>query len=196
MVVFVCRNGCEILAHVFFFCVRFDISRSLFIEKPFCRDSSPREQNQSAVLPSVPFSDRLCNVVNDFSVHHWPAWRSFAASTDLTFIYASRIAYRWIVSFRTSFASIFSFSEFYFTRSRMAIICKYVQIPDIPSCFFFFLPRQTDFNLKTCFWVCVCHKNAFSTSFTVCSTLFLIRDLLKKSLFIYLFTRLQVGVVC
>lgn len=44
----------EILAHAFmllFFCVRFDNSRSLFIENPFCRDSSPREQNRCAVLP-------------------------------------------------------------------------------------------------------------------------------------------------
>lgn len=110
------------------------------------------------------------------------ARRSFAAITDLTFIYASRIG--WNGSFRTSFARFSSFPEFYFTSSRMAIICKYVQIPDIPFCFF--LPRQTDLNLKTCFWVCVCHKNAFSTSFTVRSTLFLKRDLLKKRV-IYLF---------
>lgn len=34
-----------------FFFVRFDISRSLFIENLFYRDSSPREQNRCAVLP-------------------------------------------------------------------------------------------------------------------------------------------------
>ncbi len=41
-----------------------------------------------------------------------------------------------------------SFSEFYFTRSRMAIICKYVQIPDIPSCFLFFSSSANRLQLE------------------------------------------------
>lgn len=68
--------------------------------------------------PSAPFSNRLCNVVNDFcsssasACSPGPWWRP--ASTDPRFIYASRIAYRWNGSFRTLFACFFQLSRVLF----------------------------------------------------------------------------------
>ncbi len=121
----------------FFFFVFFDISRSLFIEKPFCRDSSPREQNRSAVLPVCslqwPIMQRykwfFCSLTWRLSMHR----ESLTDETD---------------HFGPHLLVFSSFSEFYFTRSRMAIICKYVQIPDIPSCFLFFSSSANRLQLE------------------------------------------------
>ncbi len=133
MVVFVSRNGCEILAHVFFFCFFWYFEITIYwktILQGFLAAGTEPGRGLTVCSLQWPIMQRykwfFCSLTWRLSMHR----ESLTDETD---------------HFGPHLLVFSSFSEFYFTRSRMAIICKYVQIPDIPSCFFFFffLGKQT-----------------------------------------------------
>lgn len=184
---------------------------------------SSRGTESTRGFTSFPFSNQLCKAVRDFCLsaivhhhhhHHHPCfhclpWHSFLQN-NLIFakackrwpdvIYASRIACRlkWIISHLVCFCFCpplaFLFPKF--PDSRMAIICKYMYRKP----FFFFLGKQIwTWRLKFCAF-----ESAYATRMPSRLPLPFVwltffphqRFCLRRELFIYLFTQLQVGVVC